>query len=154
MNTTQLERECSTYARYLIGQLPTRYVIAQYVAFHRATGALTDAKFDSFDRFLVKVSAGGPLWARLTDSYASVFRKDSVLRKKLVLMLAILECAPPSFEALDRVDGGGWLLTASRLGFWASRYALALFVSTLIFTPVRLGKALSWKRRPVAILER
>jgi hypothetical protein len=90
----------------------------------------------------------------LADSYASVFRKNSTVRKKLVLTLALLECAPPSFETLDRVDGGGPLGAVIRLGWGAAQYALTLIVSFVIFTPVRLGILLSSGRRPVATVER
>ena len=102
MDMLQLERECRTYTRYLIGQTPSEYVVEKYMDFHRKWDALAALKSDRFDQFLVGLSARRPFWARLADSYASRFRKDSAVRKKLVLTLALLECAPPSFEKLDR----------------------------------------------------
>jgi len=54
MNTAQLERECRSYARYLIGQAPSAYVIGKYRDFHQETDS---AALDGFDRFLVRVSA-------------------------------------------------------------------------------------------------
>ena len=154
MNKAQLERECRTYTKYLIGQAPTPYVIEHYLDFHEKSDVMGTPKFDRFDQFLVAVSARGPLWARLADSYASVFRKNSTVRKKLVLTLALLECAPPSFETLDRVDGAGQLGAIIRLGWAAAQYALTLVASFTIFTPVRLGIALSSGREPGAMVER
>jgi hypothetical protein len=154
MNTVQLERECRTYTRYLIGQAPTRYVVEHYLDFHQKSEVMESLKLDRFDRFLVGVSAQRPFWARLADSYASVFHKNSAVRKKLVLTLALLECAPPSFETLDRIDGGGPLGAAIRLGLGATQYALILIVSFAVFTPVRLGMALTSGRRHVTMVER
>src|ERR1700730_1678960 len=104
MNTSQLERECLIYTQYLIGRMPSPYVVNRYLDFHHKSDAMTSLEFDAFDQFLVSVSARAPFWASMADSYASVFRKDSVIRKKLVLTLALLECVAPSFEALDDVD--------------------------------------------------
>src|SRR5215469_12600701 len=106
----QLEQECAVYARYLSGHPPTGYLVEKYLDFYQKLGGKAEpgeVESDPFDSFLVRVSAEGPTWARLADSYARVFRPGSALRKKLVLVLALLECAPPSFEALDRVPGGG-----------------------------------------------
>ena len=150
----QLEEECRTYTRYLIGQMPSEYVVAKYLDFHRKSDTLGALKFDRFDRFLVRVSARGPFWARLADSYASLFRKNSALRKKLVLTLALLECAPPSFEKLDKTPGGGMLGVVVRLGFGAMQYALSLVTSFAIFTPVHLGMALSMRSRHTVVPER
>lgn len=131
-----LERECRTYSRYLIGLNPTTYIIDKYIDFHQHS--TTSLAQDHFDRFLIAVSARGPLWTRLADSYASLLRKNSGLRKKLVLTLALLECTPPSFEALDRVPGGGTAGAALRLGLGAIVYAFTLLAATMLFTPVRL----------------
>jgi hypothetical protein len=111
-------------------------------------------RFDRFDHFLSEVSAQRPFWARMVDSYASVFRKNSVVRKKLVLTLALLECAPSSFEELERVDGKSSLGTLIALAWATAKYALSLVTSVVVFTPVRLVMNLSWKPRPQAVLER
>jgi len=154
MNTVQLERECRTYTRYLIGKAATPYVVEHYLDFHQKSDVTEALKFDRFDRYLVRVSAWRPFWARLADTYASVFDRNSAVRKKLVVTLALLECTPPSFEMLDRIDRGGPLGAAVRLGLGAARYALVLIVSFAIFTPVRLCLVLSSGRRHAAAVER
>ena len=103
MNMLQLERECRSYTRYLTGQAPTRYVIEKYSDFHQKMGAAEGR--DRFDCFLVRTSARGPLWARLADSYGSVWRKNSPVRKKLVLTLALLESASPELRRSGPVPG-------------------------------------------------
>jgi hypothetical protein len=134
---TQLERECRVYTRYLIRQNPTPYVIEKYKDFHEKSEAAKE--LDSFDLFLVKTSARGSVWARLADSYASRFRKDSALRKKLILTVALLECTAPAYARLDLVPPGGFPGAAIRLGLSAIGYAAAVLVAAAIFTPVRLS---------------
>jgi hypothetical protein len=132
----QIERECRAYSRCLIGQNPSAYVIEKYRNFHQQLES--DLALDRFDRFLISLSARSPFWARLADSYASLLRKNSGVRKKLVLTLALLECTPPSFAALDRVPSGGPLGAALRLGRGAMQYAFTLLLAAIIFTPARL----------------
>ena len=139
MDTVQLERECQSYTRYLIGQAPTPYVIEKYSDFHQRIGAA--ANRDRFDCFLVSASARGPLRARLADSYASLWRKNSPVRSKLILTLALLECASSSFEDLDRFPRGGWLGVVVRLALGSLSYACALAASVALFAPVHLWMA-------------
>ena len=136
---SELERECSSYALYLSGSAPTRYVVEKYLDFHQKFGPY--ARLRSFDAFLLSLSARSAFWTRLADSYASVWRKDSILRKKIVLTLALLECAPPTSEMLDRVPGGGFAGAMVRLGMAAMRYSLTLVIATVLFTPARLWMA-------------
>lgn len=147
MDTIQLERECRSYARYLIGHAPSTYVIEKYRDFHLESDAAART-LDPFDRFLVRVSARAPFWARMADTYATRFRKNSAVHRKLVLMLALLECAPSSFEIVEHVRGGGLVGTAVLLGGEAVRYAIVLVISIVIFTPVRLAMALSSRSGP------
>jgi hypothetical protein len=148
------ERECRSYTRYLTGQPPTDYVIAKYRDFHQKSDGRTCLGLDPFDQFLVDTSARSPFWARLADSYASRFRPQSSVRRKLVLTLALLECVPPSFETLDAVNRGGALAAVWRLGFGAVLYAICVLISLILFTPVRLGLGLVKRSRQAAVLER
>lgn len=139
MDTLQLEKECRSYCRYLAGCRPAPYVITKYLDFHQKIGNAKAA--DRFDLLLVSLSARGPLWARLADSYATQWNKNSLLRRKLVVTLAILECAPPTFEKLDRCPAGGWIGTVFQLGFGALGYACSLLAGIVLFSPVRLWLA-------------
>jgi hypothetical protein len=152
MNTIQLDRECRSYARYLIGRAPSAYVIGKYRDFHLESDAAA-LTLDPFDHFLLRVSARAPFWARMADTYATRFRKNSAVHRKLVLMLALLECAPASFEIVEQVQGGGFAGTVMLLGWEAARYALVLIISVVIFTPVRLAMALSSRSGPAEARE-
>ncbi|MGD0270043.1 MAG: hypothetical protein ABSB14_13340 [Candidatus Sulfotelmatobacter sp.] len=153
MNTSQLERECLTYTRYLIGRVPSQYVVNRYLDFHQKSDAMSGLGSDNFDHFLVSISARAPFWARMADSYASVFRKGSIVRKKLVVTLALLECVAPSCEVFDNADGRSPLATLASLGWRAARYSFLFGASVVVFTPVRVAMAFSWKPRAEAMLE-
>lgn len=134
-----VRKECQCYSRYLAGVAATPYVVEKYLEFHgRREGFTTMGRFD---RWLVAASAQGPLWAKLADSYAARFARHSMLRKKLVLMLALLECAPPASAYLDAVDGGGRLRLWARLAMRVAGAALALVAGVLLFAPLHLAAA-------------
>ncbi len=136
MDMAQLDQECQSYTRYLIGRPPTRYVVEKYRDFHQKLGVAADG--DRFEHFLLATSARGPMWARLADSYASVWRKNSYVRKKLAVTLALLECASPSSDNLDRSPGGGWPGVVFRLALNAAGYGCSLFTAAALFGPVHL----------------
>ena len=131
-----MERECRVYARYLTGQEVDRYVAGKYAGCH-ATGRIAEP-IDPFDCFLTDVSVRGPLWTRLADAYASRFRKDCVLRKKLVLTLALLECSPATFEYLEGVSSGSRAGALVRMAGDGMLFAAALPLAILLFFPVQL----------------
>ena len=135
-----LEQECRVFARYLTGQDPSRYIIEKYQDFHQKIGVRGGSA--RFDRFLVSTAARGPYWTRLADSYGTLFRRNSVLREKLVIVLALLECAPPASETLDRVPAGGLTGALLRMAVGGMSYALALSIGGLLFSPVRLWMAI------------
>ena len=142
------------YSRYLTGRTAGPYVIRKYKDYHLSTGTFAALKFDRFDRFLVSVSARGPAWARLADSYASRLRKQSAVRKKLVLTLALLECVPPTCDYLDATGRAGAAAAFAGIGWNACRYVAALLVSVLLFAPVQMFLAVSPRRSPVPAMER
>ena len=133
-----LERECRVYTQYLIGQQPTPYVLAKYLDYHRVSGAIADLESDRFDRLLVSVSAFGPVFTQLVDSYTARFYKGSAVRRKLVLLLALLECSPPSFQYLDAADSASMSAIVFRMIARAGLYAIALLVSMLLLLPIHL----------------
>jgi hypothetical protein len=136
----RLERECRSYAEYLAGRPPDEYVIGKYIECHEI-GRIAPAS-DAFDAFVTACAARSPFLARIADAYASRFLKYGSLRKKLVLVLALLECSRGTFEVLDRVDPGGVPGTIARLAWRVFVFAGALALSLVLFPPVRAWKGL------------
>lgn len=152
MSEGRLERECRTYGRYLIGREPAEYVAEKYREYHARCGPKV-APADSFDRFLSDISARSPFWTRLADVYASRFVRQAAVRKKLVLMLALLECSPESFAYLDAVDGGGSGAALLRLAGRAAVYAGALPLAIVLLTPVHAFEAVFARSGKVPAVE-
>jgi hypothetical protein len=90
-----LEREARIFTASLIGGAPSPYVIRQYARGHVS---LPLAPVQGFDAVLMRVARGGPILARLADAYARLFARRAILRRKLTLLLAILESTAPSDE--------------------------------------------------------
>lgn len=127
MRTDALDRECRVFTVYLTGQEPTAYVLAKYRDCHARVQGLSPV--EPFDRLLAAIAVCGPVAARFTDCYAARFRQHGPLRRKLVLILALLECAFPSARYLDGTSSAkpvwallwmAWAVTGSMLMTLAS----------------------------------
>jgi hypothetical protein len=128
MTRPQLQRECSVFSRYLVGKPAGSYVSEEYRRFHAAGGFHPDR----FDRLLIRVASRGPCFARFADTYASRFARRAILRRKLVLLLALLESAPPSSEYIDASRGKGAFL---RMAAAAALYLAILLAGILLLAP-------------------
>lgn len=143
--TQALEQECLALTQYLLGCPPNSYVVQKYVDAHHAVQALGYGS--SFDRFLVRCARQHWLLTKLADSYARIFDSQGLLRKKLVLLLAILETSPPFFQAIDAVDGGSKLWLTVRLICRGSMAVISLVAGALVFFPIQLVMAKSESQR-------
>ena len=126
----ELAFECRLYCRHLIGEDPNDYVQEKYALYHSRKDARTILAKDRFDSFLLRFSRMSRLTTGLVDAYTSVFHKHSVVRKKLVLLLAILECTPRYLPQLDSTDPGSrpWIFT--KMAARAAGYGLSLVLAT------------------------
>lgn len=102
-----LERECIVFTRYLTGRRPDRYVVDRYVEAHALRPGLAAGPATAFDRLLAGLAARHPLAARLADAFAGVFDRRSLLREKLVVLLAILETSPTAAACVEAPDAAG-----------------------------------------------
>ena len=132
-----LDRECAVFCRYLIGQEPNEYVKKKYRAAHQL-GSLQSGGQCRADAFLVKVASIGPWSTKIIDAYTRIFRPFSTVRKKLVLLLAILENCAPTHAYLDSVDSGSIPLLLLRFVNRCVIFALVVVVGVLIILPAEL----------------
>ncbi|NNE43307.1 MAG: hypothetical protein HKN12_03790, partial [Gemmatimonadetes bacterium] len=128
----ELEAECRAFVRYLIGEEPSAYVIEKYRAAHQpgVMGPAVEA-----DDPLTAIARRGPGLARLVDSWAVFFARGGTLRRKLILLVAILENIGASSAKVDTPDPGTPLGFFLGLGFKGVRFALTLVVA-LVAVPV------------------
>ena len=140
MSDDRLARECRVFTRHLIGTDPGDYVVARYVEAHRARPVFTP--ISRMDRFLCAFAGTAPVMTRFADAWSAVFAPTSVLRRKLILLLAMLESTAPHYRRLEVVP-------SARAAAFTSLFlrgvlaVLVLLVSLLVFGPARLvlGKA-------------
>lgn len=135
-----LERECRLWSRYLAGVAPSEYLIARYIDCHRRSADFSTEP-DAVDRLLMGIARAGRLGARLADSYATFFRPRSLLRRKLVLLLALMECAPPTCDLLDRPTARSAAGAIARIGCQAAASLLALAISVVVIGPLHIAAA-------------
>lgn len=130
--------------RYLSGVEPSAYVVAKYTEAHRLD--LPQLRPGSrFDELLVAFARGGTFRAYMADAHARGFRPASLLRRKLVLLLAILECSAQGAD-LDAPDPGSRAGFALRAAFDGVRFTLAVAVGAALALPVHVVCALSRPR--------
>jgi hypothetical protein len=85
----ELDREARRFGRYLVGEVPPREFIDRYIAAHKARRE--DLQLPSV---AVDVVARRPWLIPWLDAACAVLRPDDALRRKLLLMVAVLECSP------------------------------------------------------------
>jgi NADH dehydrogenase len=142
---SRLERECRIFCRFLIARRPDGYVARKYLDAQR--GAAFDASSASrLDQHLLNFASRHPLCTRIADSYARLFAPASLLRRKLVLLLAILESSAPFSRVIDSVPNASRARAVIGLAAKGSLGVLSAILGVLIFGPVRLAGAMGRRR--------
>jgi nucleoside-diphosphate-sugar epimerase len=133
-----LDRECKVFTRYLIKEDPSSYILEKYSEAHVVSKIFNDLSISSFDIFLLNTSVRCTILTKLVDAYTSIFKKDSLFRKKMILLLAILENSAPAFLYFERPGKPGITAFVTRLFSQGIVFALNLIFSVVLFTPVKI----------------
>lgn len=113
----ELEREFAVFAGYLGESRVDSRLTAAYVRAHQSLPNVADDRLDSW---LLELARGGGARCALADCYARRTRPFGLLRRKLVLTLAVLESMPQTHAAFDTA------VTSSAMAAWASLVALGV----------------------------
>lgn len=135
-NPARLEAECRVFTTYLAGQSANAYVIAKYIEAHRVCRGLKERT--RFESWLGAVARANRRLTRIADAYARIFAPHSVLRHKLVLLLAILETSPPSYRSLETVKQRGLLGHFVALTGHGIAASISLLLGSLVLLPAHL----------------
>ncbi len=127
--------ECDALTRYLIGLAADDYVADQY---RRGVEQL-QIRESRFDRLLCSWARRSRPTARAADFYGRLFRPAGALRRKLVLLLAILESYGPTAAVTDRAPGprGFWAFCVQMI-FHGLGSVLALAIGLPLLLPLQL----------------
>lgn len=129
-----LEAECARFARHLAGLEASPAVKGAYVRAHAKGSRGPLRSTDDEDDVLVQIARGGPWSVRFADAWAAVFDRHGVLRRKLVLVLAILESGPDS-ERIDVPAPGGYAAFARALAVRGAVFAVTLLGAAFVIGP-------------------
>lgn len=127
--------EMQRLARYLIGATPTAHQIGKYIDFHRQHPLSAQ---DGFDRLLTIVARSSGVGLALADAYSGLLARRSLVRAKLIVALALLECSAPSFAIID-APRGGYLSVAMR----GAAAVFAFAFAALVLVPAQLWCSLT-----------
>jgi len=133
-----ITNECDVFCRYLIKQKPNQYVVNHYVQAHLQNEFYDVSASDYFDRSLIGLARISPIVTILVDAYTRSCFKRSVLRRKLSLLLAVLECSSPAYRYLDSVDSYKMGTLFVIMGAKTVFSFLALLLSIVVMMPLHV----------------
>jgi hypothetical protein len=106
-DTARLERECLVFTRYLSGRTAEDYVRSKYLEVFVSRQQARLAPCGRFDHVLLALAGRHPVLTRMTDLYSRFLCPGSVVRRRLVMLLALLETDARSIARLDYPTCGG-----------------------------------------------
>jgi hypothetical protein len=133
-----LDREVDVFSRYLLSEAPTKYVRDQYCMAVAARGLAKDDNLSAFDRATLNLARRHALFTRFADAYCSIFHRHGVLRRKLVLLVAILEHTASSAGQFDKPKIRRPLSIGVNLLVQSAISGLSLVAGTLLLLPAAL----------------
>ena len=144
-----LARECSVFGRYLQGDTLPDYIAAKYAAAHEygSTGPARRDRDDPLDALLLKFASRSVVAAALADAYARFARPGGPLRRKLVLLAAISECAPDTWRAFEPPPPTSAAVVIARVAWRGAVFVLVLASAIVILGPAHLWLRLTGRIR-------
>lgn len=133
---TELARDADRMSRYLTGDPASAGIARHFQAACVAHGLHTTGT--AFDRATFWLARKGGLTMRIADAFGGLFDRSGLLRRRLVLMTALLEHAPDTARHYDDVPTGGPLGAVLRLTGAGIGGVLALLAGAVILLPLRL----------------
>ncbi len=144
--TPTLDRECDVFCRAIAGIGAPDAIRRDYARAHEV-GPLRGGAVSFFDRALVRIASSGWLLTRLADSYAAIFARRSLLRRKLVMLLAILESHGRTARFVDapRMGSlGGFVLAAA---LRTAVFVACVLLAAVVLAPIQLASLVAGEAR-------
>ncbi len=88
-----VRNEAEIFSVYLIGETPSAQLVERYEHASSAIGAINER-----DKKIYEISVKHPSLIPFTDAALAIGDRNALLRKKLLVMLAILETTPEHYE--------------------------------------------------------
>jgi len=133
-----VKAECDVFSRYLTGCKPDNYVLKKYTEAFLNGGVLERTVDNKFDRFLLNLALLHPFFTHIVDIYSRFFRSDSIVRKRLVLLLAILESWAPAYKKLDNSGANSKTVFFISMLFRGVFMVSAVLLSAVTLYPIQI----------------
>jgi hypothetical protein len=146
---TALDDECRALARYLTGRPPDDYVLTCYRRAADFVPGATDP-LQPIDRVLWRAARASRITARSADAYARWFRPAGPLRRRITLLLAILESAPGTHGWFNTAETGSRLRVSLQPAGVVAASAAMLAIGVAGFGPIHLATAWAGPRHDPA----
>lgn len=129
----RLSREFGAFARYLGWRGTTDRLQDTYIKLHRSADV---ASVTPLDGLLTGLARYGWFSVTLADAYGRLAAPHGLLRRKLVLVLAILESSRVSHADYDAANAAPRLETWIRLGVIGVRWGLTTALAVALIAPL------------------
>ena len=140
-----LEQECTVFTYYVIKQKPSNYVLSKYRQAHLIPDFACTSETHPFDRLLLSLSASHSFLTKLVDAYTAIFLRSSIVRRKWVLLLAILESCSPTDRCFDSPESSSKKLLFLGMMGKGLVFLFFLCLSLVLLLPLHLGFAVYQK---------
>jgi len=131
----ELEREFKSLAQHLGTERPSTEAVAAYCRGHPRAIAVP---FDALDLRLLRLARRSPVGCVLADSYARLTRPYGLLRRKLVLALAVLEADPERHAEYDTGRVSALAVAWTEVVLLGVRWLAWTMIAVLVLAPGHL----------------
>jgi hypothetical protein len=142
MEDHPLFTECQIFCEYLVHQNPDTYIIQKYQSAHHSGNIPLPKTEHPFEGWLLFVARTHPFLTRLADSYSRFLFPSSILRKKLILLLAILESGKHNEGFADMPEPSPRIVFLARCAFEGVIFACIACMALIFLFPIHLGSVL------------
>ena len=130
--------ELVVFTRYLTNMVPTEYVGEQYRMALLAHNLARDADFSAFDRLTLNLARRGVLCTRFADAHCAIFRRHGAMRRRLILLMAILEHVAPYSDGFDRPIPRSIIGSCAGLLLQGVQFTLSFLMGAALLLPAQL----------------
>jgi hypothetical protein len=134
----KLANECRVFCQYLLNQEPNSYVREKYLDAHKTEQVERGLEPTFFDHLLIKIAVMNTTCTKLVDAYTRWVYKQSLFKRKLVLLLAILENCSPYYSSFERADVSRRYIAFLRILQKSFGFTVASIVSALFLVPIHI----------------
>jgi NADH dehydrogenase len=134
-----LNKECEVFYSYLLHEKPDDYILRKYSEGNIKCGLEFSQDTPKFERMLVQLARLNTFFTKIVDTYTCFFLNCSLIRKKMTLLLAILECYDKTCTLIDSIKPIRKIALYPKIVLKGSFFAFTLLFSVIIFLPFHIA---------------